>query len=134
MTDDLYQLKMKSTKIGMILGLHSLLFLTKVKGQVMNECWFLRSKRKHEGMPKAVATAIMSINQTHDFLIRYALTADRSLRHGFLTASSHHRRSDLPNQVGGASCITALLNPANSQPRYSSWGAVDRIMCSTTSG
>jgi len=46
----------------MILGLHSLLFLTKVKGQAMNECWFLRSKRKHEGMPKAVATAIMTTN------------------------------------------------------------------------
>jgi len=36
----------------MILGLHSLLFLTKVKA----------------------ATAIMSSDQAHDFLIRYALT------------------------------------------------------------
>jgi len=54
----------------MILGLHSLLFLTKVKGQAMNECWFLRSKRKHEEMPQAVATAFMSLNQAHDPLIK----------------------------------------------------------------
>jgi hypothetical protein len=58
----------------MILGLHSILFPTKLKGQAMNECWFLRSKRKHEGMPKAVATAIMSLNKTHDPLIKLRLT------------------------------------------------------------
>jgi hypothetical protein len=45
------------------------LFQTKVKGQAMYECWFLRSKRKHEGMPQAVATAIISYDLAHDFLI-----------------------------------------------------------------
>jgi hypothetical protein len=40
-------------------------------------------------MPQAVATAIMSYDQAHDFLVRSSLT----------------------NQVGGSSCSTALICP-----------------------
>jgi hypothetical protein len=52
----------------MILGLHSLLFLTKVKA----------------------ATAIISSDQAHDPLIKLCLTAYRSFHHGFLTVSNRH--------------------------------------------
>jgi hypothetical protein len=48
---------------GMILGLHSILFLTKLKA----------------------ATAIMLFNQPQDPLIKLRLTAHRSFHHGFLT-------------------------------------------------